>query len=159
VVLPLLPRPSARRREVEFWLCRRSTRRQASGDERQISRWNGIAGEKGRWKQNLVAKCLRSGKAFDDESVSPVVRQTLLHWAYEINEADFEKGAKRVRTHGATYVPRTQLNSVMAPKKTAGKRSAATDADSSGSKKPAEKEEAGGESQRAKRARLRAEKS
>jgi len=47
-------------------------------DERQIGRWSGVAGEKGRWKNNLIGKCLRDNKAHDDLSVSPVVRQV---WA------------------------------------------------------------------------------
>ena len=29
-------------------------------DERQIGRWNGVAGEKGRWKQNLIAKVMQA---------------------------------------------------------------------------------------------------
>ena len=62
-------------------------------DERQIGRWNGVAGKKGRWKNNLAAKCLMQGSSYDDESVSPVVRQTLLHWAYELNEHDFNEAA------------------------------------------------------------------
>ena len=85
-------------------------------DERQIGRWSALAGDKGRWKQNLIAKVIMQGASFDDVSVSPVVRQTLLHWAYELSEADFLHGAKRVRTHGATYVPRDQLVGVLAPK-------------------------------------------
>ena len=28
-------------------------------DERQMGRWSGVCGDKGRWKQNLIAKCLR----------------------------------------------------------------------------------------------------
>lgn len=71
---------------------------------RQIGRWNGVAGDKGRWKSNLVAKCLISGKSYDDASVSPVVRQTLLHWAYQLSAADFESGTKRVSKNGAAYV-------------------------------------------------------
>ena len=82
-------------------------------DERQISRWSGVAGEKGRWKSNLIAKVLASGSTCDDASVSPVVRQTLLHWAYELCEADFTKGAKRVRSKGAAYVPRELLSGVL----------------------------------------------
>ena len=82
-------------------------------DERQMGRWNGVCGEKGRWKQNLIAKCLRDGKSHDDASVSPVVRQTLLHWAYELSAADFSTGAKRVKSHGAAYVPTTQLAGVV----------------------------------------------
>ena len=85
-------------------------------DERQMSRWNGVCGVKGRWKQNLIGKCLVSGKAHDDATVSPVVRQTLLHWAFELSEADFDKGAKRVKTHGATYMPREQLAGVLTGK-------------------------------------------
>jgi len=81
-------------------------------DERQIGRWSGVAGVKGRWKQNLIAKCLRDESTYDDVSVSPVVRQTLVHWAYELCEADFHVGAKRVKTHGASYLPREQLTDV-----------------------------------------------
>ena len=78
-------------------------------DERQIGRWAGVASERGRWRNNLVAKCMQAQKAYDDASVSPVVRQTLLHWAYELCAADFDVGAKRVAKRGATYVPRASL--------------------------------------------------
>lgn len=91
-------------------------------DERQMSRWFGVCGDKGRWKQNLIAKCMRDGKAHDDASVSPVVRQTLLHWAYELSEADFATGAKRVKTHGATYIPRDQLAGVVTGKASAKRK-------------------------------------
>ena len=79
------------------WYFRFYSGRRLSGgeDERQISRWSGVCGDKGRWKQNLIAKCMRDGAPHDDEQVSPVVRQTLLHWAYELTEADFKQGAKR----------------------------------------------------------------
>jgi hypothetical protein len=81
-------------------------------DERQMSRWSGVCGEKGRWKQNLIAKCARDGAAYDDVSVSPVVRQTLLHWAYELTHDDYKAGVKRVQKNGAAYVPREQLRGV-----------------------------------------------
>ena len=61
----------------------------------------------------LPGKCLRDGRAHDDVSVSPVVRQTLLHWAFELGASDFTSGAKRVKTHGATYMPREQLVGVL----------------------------------------------
>ena len=35
-------------------------------------------------------------RRWDDASVSPVLRQTLLHWAYELTEADFEQMRKKV---------------------------------------------------------------
>jgi len=129
-----------------FFLGRRL---EGGEDERQIARWSGVAGEKGRWKNNLIGKCLRDGKAWDDLSVSPVVRQTLLHWAYEISERDFDKGAGRVQKVGAAYLPRSQMPG-------GGEQAAA-------SKRRAveEEEEApareSGESSRSKRAKKRAE--
>ena len=84
-----------------------------------MGRWAKVCGPRGRWRQNLIGKCLRDGKAFDDESVSPVVRQTLQHWAYRLTRADFDIGAKRVRLNGAAYVPRSQLKKVMAAAATA----------------------------------------
>ena len=38
-------------------------------------------------------------QAYDDASVSPVVRQTLLHWAYELGEADFKQAAAPPAAH------------------------------------------------------------
>ena len=97
------------------WYCRFFAGRRTADDARQVSRWAKVAGAKGRWKQNLVAKCLRAGKSFDDASVSPVVRQTLQHWAYVLTGADFAKGARRVvRTGKAAYVPAATLQPVVA---------------------------------------------
>ena len=31
-----------------------------------------------------------SGSKYDDYSISPKIRQTLLHWGYELTEKDFE---------------------------------------------------------------------
>lgn len=100
---------------VQFmWYCRFYQGRRSDDDQRQISRWCKLAGEKGRWKQNLVAKCVMQGKRYDDTSVSPVVRQTLQHWGYQLTEHDFELGSQRVRENGASYVPRTQLAAAIA---------------------------------------------
>jgi hypothetical protein len=35
-----------------------------------------------------------SNARWDDASISPVIRQTLLHWAFEITEADVLAHAK-----------------------------------------------------------------
>lgn len=70
------------------WYCRFYLGRRSWDDDRQISRWVGVAGPKGRWKSNLIAKCVAAGRPHDDASISPVVRQTLLHWAYELNKED-----------------------------------------------------------------------
>ena len=40
---------------------------------------------------------MKAGCSWDNYNVSPVVRQTLLHWAYELTEEDFNKNAKRFK--------------------------------------------------------------
>ena len=35
--------------------------------------------------------CIKKNKKFNDYSVSPVIRQGLLHWAYQLNLKDFKK--------------------------------------------------------------------
>ena len=77
--------------------CRFYMGRRAEDDGRQIGRWQRCAGVKGRWRNNLISKCVRSGKNFDDFSVSPVVRQTLQHWGYILTHKDFAAYAKKVK--------------------------------------------------------------
>lgn len=84
-----------------MWYCRYFLGRRSDDDARQIGRWAGVAGSKGRWKANLVAKVAMAGAAFDDATVSPVVRQTLLHWGYALTRADYERGAATFRRTGA----------------------------------------------------------
>jgi len=71
--------------------------RRTNDDERQIGRWLRCAGLKGRWKNNLIGKCVRSGCAYDNFAVSPVVRQVLQHWAYTLTKEDFDIQAKKVK--------------------------------------------------------------
>ena len=78
------------------WYCRFYLGRRTKDDARQISRWVGVAGAKGRWKTNLCKKCVYANKRWDDDTVSPVVRQTMLHWAYEITEQDVKDVIKRM---------------------------------------------------------------
>ncbi len=40
-------------------------------------------------------KVLAANAHVDDPAVSPVVRQTLLHWAYELTDADIKRYLKR----------------------------------------------------------------
>ena len=43
-----------------------------------------------RFRGKLVKMIKNSGSKFDDYSISPKVRQILLHWGYELKEKDFE---------------------------------------------------------------------
>ena len=67
------------------WYCRYWLGRCTSEDERQIKRWNAIVC---RFKGNLVKMVKDKGTKFDDYSVSPKIRQVLLHWGYELVESD-----------------------------------------------------------------------
>lgn len=66
----------------------------------------GIAGPRGRWKSNLIAKVVAAGAEYGDASVSPVVRQTLQHWAYQLTKTDFEAHAPAVIAGARTsFIP------------------------------------------------------
>lgn len=79
------------------WYCRFYRGRRCQDDTRQISRWLKSAGPKGRFRSQLCNKILAAGTTHDDKSISPVIRQTLLHWGLEITPEILAKHAKRVR--------------------------------------------------------------
>ena len=54
-------------------------------DERQITRWKKIVS---RFKGKLVKIIKDAGSKFDDYSISPKIRQILLHWGYELTEKE-----------------------------------------------------------------------
>ena len=73
------------------WYCNYKMGRRTPDDARQIKRWLQLAGPKGRFRLWLIGLIKKSGKKFDDETVSPKIRQTLQHWGYRLTKADFEK--------------------------------------------------------------------
>ncbi|XP_060070468.1 uncharacterized protein LOC132550424 isoform X1 [Ylistrum balloti] len=77
------------------WYCRFYQGRRTSDDERQVGRWLRCAGVTGRWRNNLISKCVKTGCSYDNKAVSPVVRQTLQHWAYKLNSDDFNAYVKK----------------------------------------------------------------
>jgi len=79
------------------WYCNFYQGRRCEDDDRQMSRWKNCAGPTGRWKGNLAAKVIAARASYDDPGVSPVVRQTLLHWGYELTESDFAAFVKRAK--------------------------------------------------------------
>lgn len=78
------------------WYCRFYEGRRCSDDSRQISRWLKSAGPKGRFRSQLCNKILLAKAKFDDIAISPVIRQTLLHWGLEITPDTLETHRKRV---------------------------------------------------------------
>jgi hypothetical protein len=80
------------------WYCRFYQGRRCSDDERQIGRWLKSAGPKGRFRSQLCNKILAAGgmSHVQDERISPVIRQTLLHWGLEVTESILKQHGKRI---------------------------------------------------------------
>ena len=62
------------------WYCRYYLGRRSEDDERQIKRWNSIVN---RFKSILVKMIKNKNAKYNYYSVSPKIRQILLHWRYE----------------------------------------------------------------------------
>lgn len=77
------------------WYCDFFSGERSYDDTRQISRWQRIAGERGRFRKWLVTLIIRKHSDpqsnWNDCTVSPKIRQTLQHWAYRLTEDDFTK--------------------------------------------------------------------
>ena len=72
------------------WYCRFYMGRRTDDDKRQIKRWLALTGPKGRFKNRLLNMIKKKDGKYDDESISPVIRQTLLHWGYQITPGDLK---------------------------------------------------------------------
>ena len=55
--------------------------------KRKINRWKKIVN---RFRGKLVKLIRNSGSKYDNYSISPKIRQILIHWGYELTEKDFE---------------------------------------------------------------------
>jgi hypothetical protein len=72
------------------WFCRYSMGRRTKDDERQIGRWLKLAGPNGRFRRTLMNKIIKNGTTYDDISISPVIRQVLLDWGYQLTKKDLD---------------------------------------------------------------------
>ena len=68
------------------WYFRYCLGKRSEDDERKINRWKKIVS---RVRGKLVKMIKDVGSKFDDYSISPKIRQILLHWGYELTEKDF----------------------------------------------------------------------
>ena len=67
------------------WYFKYFLGRRSKHNKKQIKRWKGILS---RFKGKLVEMIKGIGGKFDDHSISPKIRQILLHWDYELVESD-----------------------------------------------------------------------
>jgi hypothetical protein len=76
------------------WYCDYYSGKRSADDARQIKRWLQLAGPNGRFRKWLVTMILKKGGKWNDESISPAIRQTLQHWGYKLTETDFKNEVK-----------------------------------------------------------------
>lgn len=69
------------------WYCKYSMGIRGEDDQRQIQRWSGVCGPKGRWRNRIYSKINES----NNWNISPRIQQSLLHWGYRVNKKDFSE--------------------------------------------------------------------
>jgi hypothetical protein len=72
------------------WYCDFFMGKRSNDDERQISRWKKLAGNKGRFMRFLVTQIQKRNGKWNDETISPKIRQVLQHWGYKLTKKDFD---------------------------------------------------------------------
>tara|TARA_B110000967_G_scaffold203765_1_gene245001 strand:+ start:415 stop:1365 length:951 start_codon:yes stop_codon:yes gene_type:complete len=77
------------------WYCDFYQGKRGVDDERQIMRWKNLAGPRGRFMRFLVTQIIRKKSTWNDEAVSPKIRQVLQHWGYVLTKKDYTKELKR----------------------------------------------------------------
>ena len=78
------------------WYCNFfQGRRLQKEDERQIKRWQNLASTRGRFMRFLVTQIVKKNAKWNDENVSPKIRQVLQHWGYKLTKKDFDNEMKR----------------------------------------------------------------
>jgi len=73
------------------WYCDFYNGRRTPDDERQINRWIRTAGPKSRFRRRLINQINEKKSKYNDFTISPKIRQTLQHWAYQLTEKDLKK--------------------------------------------------------------------
>ena len=77
------------------WYCDFFMGKRSEDDERQIKRWKALAGKKGRFMRFLVTQIIKKKGDWNDESISPKIRQVLQHWGYVLTKKDYDIEIKR----------------------------------------------------------------
>lgn len=74
------------------WYCDFYSGVRSEDDERQIKRWLAFTGPKGRFRNSLINKIHDKSGIWNDISISPKIRQSGLHWCYELTKKDYDAG-------------------------------------------------------------------
>jgi len=71
------------------WYCRFYLGRRTSDDDRQINRWLNVCGPNGRFRITLIKSIFREKTNYDNYKIKPIIRQSLLHWGYELTKKNY----------------------------------------------------------------------
>jgi hypothetical protein len=77
------------------WYCDFYKGKRCDDDDRQVKRWRNLAGGRGRFMRFLVTQIIKKKSKWNDETVSPKIRQVLQHWGYKLTKKDFDNEIKR----------------------------------------------------------------
>lgn len=77
------------------WYCAFYNGKRSPDDERQVKRWAALAGPRGRFMRFLVTQILKQHGKWNDESISPKIRQVLQHWGYRLTKPHYEREVAR----------------------------------------------------------------
>ena len=72
------------------WYCDFYSGKRSLDDERQIKRWQGVAGPNSRFRKRLINIIKKDNGKYNDYTKSPKIRQTLQHWSYVLTKKDFQ---------------------------------------------------------------------
>jgi hypothetical protein len=73
------------------WYCDFYKGKRSPDDERQIKRWLGTAGPNSRFRKWLVSLIKKKMGEWNDNNISPKIRQTLQHWGYRLTKRDYNR--------------------------------------------------------------------
>lgn len=76
------------------WYCDFFIGERSTDDDRQIKRWMELAGKNGRFRKFLITMIVRNKGKWNNFDISPKIRQTLLHWGYELTKKDYDNEIK-----------------------------------------------------------------
>jgi hypothetical protein len=76
------------------WYCDFFIGERSVDDERQIKRWQELTGKNGRFRKFLVTMIVNNKGKWNDFTISPKIRQTLLQWGYELTKKDYDNEIK-----------------------------------------------------------------
>lgn len=72
------------------WYCDFYSGKRGPDDERQIQRWIQTAGPNSRFRKRLIGMIREQSGDYDDDTISPKIRQTLQHWGVVLGKADMK---------------------------------------------------------------------